>query len=141
MTEATRQGGCLCGSVRYESSWPPDLLLTCACSNCQKQSGGAVSVVAGVARDALQCSGELKTFVDQSASGNAVYRQFCPECGSPVLTDTDAAREGGVIFFKAGTLDETHDLVPTVHCWAGSGQGWLAYPGGDLVMQKQEGLA
>lgn len=140
MNAETRKGGCLCGAVRYETPWPPAMLLTCACTHCQKQSGGAVSVVAGVDRKALECSGNLKTFVDKGDSGNAVYRRFCPECGSPVLTDTDGAKEGGMIFIKAGTLDDTSDLDPKVHCWAGSGQKWLAYPEGDIVMQEQEGL-
>jgi hypothetical protein len=140
MSETTREGGCLCGAVRYETPWPPAMLLTCACTNCQKQSGGAISVVAAVARDALECTGTLKTYTDTGASGKNVYREFCPDCGSAVLTDTDAAREGGIIFLKAGTLDETRDLKPTIHCWSISGQDWLTYPEGDTVMEKQEGL-
>lgn len=140
MRNSAREGGCLCGAVRYQVEWPPAMLVTCACTNCQKQSGGAVSVVAAVARDTLDCQGELKTYQDTGSSGNPVYRQFCPQCGSAVLTDTDAARAQGMIFVKAGTLDDTSDLDPKIHCWAGSGQAWLAYPEGDLVMQKQEAL-
>lgn len=140
MIGETRSGGCLCGSVRYEAAWPPLMLLTCSCRNCQKQSGGAVSVVGAAPRDGMHCTGTLKTYTDTSESGNAVYRSFCPECGSPVLTDTDAAREQGIIFYKAGTLDDTSDLVPSVHCWTGSGQKWLAYPQDDTIMVKQEGL-
>lgn len=140
MSETTRKGGCLCGAVRYEIAWPPLMLITCACSNCQKQSGGAVSVVGVVPREGLTQEGTLKTFVDTAESGNAVERLFCPECGSPVLTDTAAAREQGIVFFKAGTLDDTTDLQPTAHCWAGSGQAWLTYPDGAMVMEKQEGL-
>jgi hypothetical protein len=116
------------------------MLVTCACTNCQKQSGAAASVVGAVARDALVLSGTLKTYEDRADSGNAVYRQFCPDCGSPILTDTRAAREGNLIFFKAGTLDDTADLVPTMHCWTASGQRWVHYPQGDIVMQRQEGL-
>lgn len=140
MTDSKREGGCLCGAVRYEVSWPPMMLVTCACTNCQKQSGAAASVVGAVARDALVLSGTLKTYEDRAASGNAVYRQFCPDCGSPILTDTKAAREGNMIFFKAGTLDDTADLAPTMHCWTASGQRWVHYPQGDIVMQRQEGL-
>ncbi|MDE2561805.1 MAG: GFA family protein [Sphingomonadales bacterium] len=140
MTETKRQGGCLCGAVRYEAPWPPAILVTCACTNCQKQSGGAVSVVGAVARDALKLEGELKTYVDSGASGKAVYRLFCPECGSAVLTDTDAAREQGIIFIKAGTLDDTSDLAPKIHCWTSRKQAWLSYPEGDTIMQQQEGL-
>lgn len=140
MTETKRAGGCLCGAVRYEVPWPPMMLVTCACTNCQKQSGAAASVVGVAPRDALEITGELKTSEDRAASGNAVYRRFCPECGSPILTDTEAAREGNLIFYKAGTLDHTADLAPTVHCWTSSGQQWVQYPQGDTVMMRQEGL-
>lgn len=140
MSDDMREGGCLCGAVRYTVAWPPAMLVTCACTNCQKQSGGAVSVVAAVPRDAISYSGELTRYNDTGSSGNPVYRMFCPTCGSAVLTDTDAAQAQGVLFLKAGTLDETADLKPTVHCWVGSGQSWLAYPEGDTIMQQQEGL-
>lgn len=143
MTQAAptrREGGCLCGAVRYSIAWPPLMLVTCACRNCQKQSGGALSVVGVCARDALQLTGELKTYIDTADSGNAVERRFCPQCGSPVLTDNDLARERDMIFFKAGTLDETGDLAPDTHCWTASGQPWLRYPDGDTVMEREEKL-
>ena len=140
MTDRTREGGCLCGAVRYSVPWPPLMLLTCACRNCQKQSGAAVSVVGAAPRDGLTITGALKTYEDKGASGKAVYRQFCPECGSPVLTDTPGAVEQEIIFYKAGTLDNTTDLAPTVHCWTGSGQKWVKYPDVDMVMVEQEGL-
>ena len=141
MNHDTRAGGCLCGAVRFEVPWPPLMLLTCACRNCQKQSGAAASVVGAIPRDSLEITGPLKTYEDTADSGNAVYRQFCPQCGSPVLTDTAAAREQGIIFYKAGTLDDTSDLAPAMHCWTASGQQWLRYPEGDRVMERQEGLA
>ena len=41
-----RSGGCLCGAVRYEASWPPIATAVCHCKNCQKQAGSALSVIA-----------------------------------------------------------------------------------------------
>ncbi|MDP3673509.1 MAG: GFA family protein [Novosphingobium sp.] len=129
MSEERREGGCLCGAVRYSLPWPPRWLVTCSCSNCQKQSGSALSVVGMIARDDLALTGELATYTDTADTGNAVFRRFCPRCGSPVLTDTDQAREQGIIFFKAGTLDVTRDLEPATHMWTKSAQGWVAFPG------------
>jgi hypothetical protein len=137
---ATRAGGCLCGNVRYTLGWPPAMLLTCSCVNCQKQSGGVASIIAVSPRDALDREGELSTYTDRGDSGQDVYRLFCPTCGSAVLTDTPAARKAGIIFVKAGTLDETRGLVPTIHCWTKSKQQWLSFPAGDTIMEKQEGL-
>ena len=127
MSEA-RHGGCLCGAVRYELDWPPMALVTCSCSNCQKQSGSALSVVAYCRRDALRVTGELATYVDHGDSGKEVWRRFCPSCGSPVITDTPDAEAQGVIFIKAGTLDQTRDLEPTTHVWTQSAQRWLVLP-------------
>ncbi len=137
MSSERREGGCLCGAVRYSVPWPPQWLVTCSCSNCQKQSGSALSVVGMVARDALQLAGELATFTDTADSGNAVYRRFCAKCGSPVLTDTDQAREQGTIFFKAGTLDRTADLEPTMHMWTRSAQRWIAFPSDHPQLPEQ----
>ena len=125
MTDSHRSGGCLCGAVRYRVPRETLQTVTCHCKNCQKQSGSAFSVVAVYQRDDLSLSGELRTFEDRGSSGQRVFRQFCPSCGSPVLTDTERAREQGLIFVKAGTFDEVQDLKPSAHCWTSSAQAWL----------------
>ncbi len=133
----TRYGGCLCGSVRYDVSWPPKALVVCHCSDCQKQAGTAFSVVGVSARDDLHIRGELETFSHPGSSGQTVNRKFCGNCGSPILTDTEAAREQGIIFFKAGTLDVTADLAPSVHYWTRSAQNWFSIPEGVTCLEKQ----
>jgi len=132
-----RTGGCLCGAVRYELVWPPKALVVCHCTDCQKQAGTAFSVVGVTSRDDITVTGELATFTHKGSSGQAVNRKFCGLCGSPVLTDTDAARKGDIIFFKAGTLDETGDLAPTTHYWTRSAQSWLALPEGVTCLEQQ----
>lgn len=132
-----RTGGCLCGAVRYEVSWPPKALVVCHCTDCQKQAGSALSVVGVCARDDLRLTGRLETFTHPGSSGQEINRRFCPTCGSPVLTDTSAARDQGIIFFKAGTLDATADLSPTVHYWLRSAQGWFSPPEGVICLERQ----
>ena len=132
-----REGGCLCGAVRYEVQWPPQALVVCHCTDCQKQSGGAVSVVGYVARDDLQSRGKMEVYTQPGTTGQNVYRHFCPKCGSPILTDTDRARENNIIFFKAGTLDKTSDLAPTIHYWTQSAQTWLIMPEGVTCLEQQ----
>ena len=134
---ATRSGGCLCGAVRYEAACPPLALVVCHCRNCQKQSGSALSVVAMVARNGLNVTGEMAMFEDRGSSGQAVYRHFCPACGSPLVTDTPAAQAEGHIFIKAGTLDETADLTPTVHFWSCRAQHWFPFPEGTQRLETQ----
>jgi hypothetical protein len=132
-----RTGGCLCGGVRYELDWPAKAMVVCHCTDCQKQAGTAFSVVGVAARDGLRVSGALQTFTHPGSSGQDVNRKFCPICGSPILTDTAAARKQGIVFFKAGTLDETRDLAPTVHYWTQSAQTWFTLPAGVTCLEQQ----
>lgn len=134
---STREGGCLCGRVRYRVPQQPMATVICHCRNCQKQSGSALSVVTVFARDSLQLNGDLTVFEDKGTSGQTVFRQFCGTCGSPVLTDTERAREQGVIFIKGGTFDEVDDLVPTTHYWAKRRHPWLIFPD-DVEVLEQE---
>lgn len=130
MMAETREGGCLCGKVRYRAAWPPLQVVTCHCRNCQKQAGSALSIIAVLPRDGLEVTGELRTFEDRGTSGQKVFRRFCPNCGSPVLTDTERAREQDIIFVKAGTLDDVSDLEPRAHYWTESAQPWMPFPPG-----------
>lgn len=123
-----RHGGCLCGAVRYRVAWPPLLVATCHCQNCQKQAGSALSVIAFLKREQLEVTGALSTYEDVGASGETVYRKFCGKCGSPVITETPSATAGGDIFIKAGTLDDRSGLAPTLHFWTKSAQDWFVFP-------------
>jgi hypothetical protein len=78
----------------------------------------------------------LSTFVTVTEStGTPSHRQFCSNCGSPLLTLADAAPD--LAFIKAGTLDENTELAPTVevHCASGltyatqEGSGRAQFPG------------
>jgi hypothetical protein len=132
-----RTGGCLCGAVRYAVAWPPIAQATCSCRNCQKQSGSALSVVLVFQRDSLEISGDLRTYLDKGHSGQDVLRKFCPECGSPVLTDTPEAEANGIIFVKGGTIDNSEDLDPTTHYWLSNAQKWVRWPDGSGVLETQ----
>jgi hypothetical protein len=133
----TRTGGCLCGAVRYQASWPPIATAVCHCKNCQKQAGSALSVIAVLPRDGLTIEGELTLFEDKGESGQPVWRRFCGKCGSPVTSDTPGAQEQGMIFLKAGTLDDASDLVPAVHYWKSSAQQWFPFTEAVPCLEKQ----
>ena len=133
----TRTGGCLCGAVRYLVDWPPMVVATCSCKNCQKQAGSALSVIAVMPSSALRVTGVLTTYTDTAERGKDVYRKFCGVCGSPVITETPEATEQGLVFIKAGTLDEANDLSPTVHYWTCSAPAWMRLPEDGLQLEKQ----
>ncbi len=137
----TRTGGCLCGRIRYRVPRAPLVTAVCHCRHCQKQAGSALSLVAVFPRDQLELEGALRVYEDRGTSGQKVYRQFCGDCGSPVLTDTERAREQGIIFIKAGTLDDVSDLRPTTHYWTSRAQAWLPLPKDARLLNQEEGDA
>ncbi|MFN3990633.1 MAG: GFA family protein [Erythrobacter sp.] len=116
-------GGCLCGKIRYAFDAEPLLCVTCHCKNCQRQAGSALSIIIGVPEDAVAVTGELTTYNDTGDSGATVRRQFCNTCGSPVFTRIDSPP--GMLFIKAGTLDDTSGLQPAFHCYTKSKQAWV----------------
>jgi hypothetical protein len=123
--------------VRYETPWPPLLTGVCHCRHCQKQAGTAFSVLVAVPFATLERTGELTTYEDGSDSGNPVLRKFCGKCGSPVFSETPDGMAQGMIFIKAGTLDEVNDLAPTLHFWTSSAQPWVQIPEGAHKLAAQ----
>ncbi|MDC0886280.1 GFA family protein [Altererythrobacter sp.] len=122
-----KTGGCLCGAVRYTMSAEPAMAVNCHCQHCQKQSGSAFSTIIGVPQEALSIDGAFKTYDDRGESGEAVLRDFCESCGSPLFSRVAAAP--GLIFVKVGTLDDTSDFEPAMHLWTKSKQSWVDLTG------------
>jgi hypothetical protein len=105
-------GGCPFGQARYSAEAEPVFVGVCHCRNCQRQAGSGFSIVLTIPKPAFSVAGALKTFSDRGDSGKAVSRRFCPECGSPIISECEALPDLTII--KAGTLDDTSWLKPTM---------------------------
>jgi hypothetical protein len=116
-------GRCLCGSVRYEFSGDPSVVCVCHCKHCQQTSGSAFSLVCAVPRQAIHMTGNIEVFHDKADSGNNVLRSFCPDCGSPIVSELAATPE--LVWIKAGTLEDTTDLKPSMEIFCASAQPWV----------------
>ena len=121
--DATKTGGCLCGAVRYVISAEPLMQALCHCKNCQRQAGSGWSMIIGLPETGLAITGEVSTYQDTGTTGAAVLRQFCPTCGSPLFTRVPV--QPGIVFVKAGTLDDTSAFAPQAQYWTGSKQHWI----------------
>ena len=49
-----REGGCLCGKVRFRITAPPLLTIACHCKGCQRLTASAFSLSAGVPADGFE---------------------------------------------------------------------------------------
>jgi hypothetical protein len=121
-------GGCLCGKVRYSANAEPAFVGVCHCTDCQKFTGSAFSVVVALPKDALSVQGNASTFSKPGDSGQQMQRRFCPECGSPVVEE--AAMMPGMVMIGVGTLDDPSWVKPAMQIYCDSAQPWVELGGG-----------
>ena len=117
------EGGCLCAKVRYSADAEPTFVGVCHCKNCQKGTGTAFAVVVALPKPALTVRGTLKTFNDRGDSGKALYRRFCPDCGSSVIDEAEAMPN--IAMIMAGTLDDASWVKPAMEIYLDSAQPWV----------------
>lgn len=119
-----REGGCLCGAVRYAMTDEPAAQMVCHCSHCQKQAGSAFSTIVGVPEGQVTVTqGTAASYMDHGESGKTVERQFCATCGSPLFSRVEVAP--GMVWIKAGTFDDPGFFAPAAHIWTRSKQPWV----------------
>jgi hypothetical protein len=63
----------------------------------------------------VKVEGALSDYTNHAASGNLMHRKFCPTCGTPVFTQSDARRH--MIGVRAGTLDDPEIGKPQMTIW------------------------
>ncbi len=119
-----RQGGCLCGRVRYVLKAEPRAVVICHCTHCQKQSGSPFSLNLVMRESDYAQSGETTVYVDSGDSGQPVYRHFCAGCGSPIFAKISLSP--GKVIVKAGTLDRLEGVRPQTEIYADQAVEWLA---------------
>src|SRR5271166_5505593 len=107
-------GGCQCGKLRYEITEAPWLVYTCHCADCQRMTSSAFSMGLVIADRAFRMPASEPWLVERTVdSGARRTRWLCQECGSWI---SDAPRPGAAVrTVRAGTLDDTSWLRPTVH--------------------------
>lgn len=133
----TRTGRCLCGAVRYEVTGQLGTHALCHCTDCQRQTGTASSITVDVPSDHFHLLAQetMRTFDTVGEDhGTKTRRSFCSRCGSPIYSSIDAFP--GVVFVKAGTLDDTSQLSPTVEIWCRSAQAWQAPVPGAIRFER-----
>ena len=118
-------GHCLCGNVTYGCDADPIATAVCHCTECQRSTGTSFSVVVVVPRAAFHVEGDsLSSYTTVGTdSGAPVERQFCRDCGSPIVSLAEAMPDAAII--KAGTLDDRSWLEPQMHVWCDSAQPWV----------------
>lgn len=106
-----RQGGCMCGAVRYEINSDVDEAGACHCGMCRKFSGGvylAVKVPAG------GMTFESEESLGVFTSSAWAERGFCKRCGSSLFYRLTAPGPmQGEMHVGLGSLDDANGVPLT----------------------------
>jgi hypothetical protein len=115
----SKEGGCLCGAVRYRVTGDPLARTLCHCRSCRRATGG-VSVAWAVfpAEDVVVTEGEVTEY----SSSPGIYWGFCGACGGLVGYRRDSRPDHRDI--TTATLDDPDAFPPTVEIWTGEKIGW-----------------
>lgn len=115
-----KQGGCRCGSARYEIDLSGANTLNCHCIDCQKHLGAAFSTFTVVPGSQFKW---LKKPTGCVSFGDTASRLFCKECGTYLkwegVTATDEAE------INAMTLDDPSVLKVDEEIFIRSRLSWV----------------
>ncbi|CCF34455.1 hypothetical protein CH063_06444 [Colletotrichum higginsianum] len=128
---------CLCKAITVNILGKPMAAALCHCSECRKISGSAFGFNWVLASKDVEVTGTPKTFTTTAKSGNAVISHFCSDCGVTLWRDGPATK--GMMYFKAGTLDDWKDqssMAPFAEIFTSRRLSWVnAVPN---AVQKSE---
>ena len=111
-----REGGCLCGAVRFRGEGEPINVRTCHCRNCQKAMG-TFFARALFAQSALTIEGDTARF----ASSESLDRVFCTTCGTRLFALAQAY--GTMASIALAAFDDRNAFAPTEHIWVSEHDG------------------
>ena len=138
MTKA-RQGGCVCGAVRYQVRGDPMRVTVCHCTWCQRRTGSAFGVGVVFRIEDVTLAGEtLNAYRHISdESGRWLDQQFCSRCGTNVGFILEAAP--GIQAISAGTFDDPSWIRPDRskfrYVYLRSARNWSTVPEGAECFQ------
>jgi hypothetical protein len=122
MNDPAITGGCLCRKVRFRISAAPIAMRLCWCRDCQYFAAGNATVNVVFPSNALELEGELTDYVSIADSGSRMHRRFCPSCGTPVFSASEARPH--LVIVRNGALDDTELLNPSATIWTDSAPEW-----------------
>ena len=103
-------GRCLCGSVTITAAAAPLTTINCHCTECRRATGAAYATLLVCRRGAVTVSGVTKSFRHLSDRGTTMTKTFCPNCGSPLYSETGAKPD--LLLIRAGIVEETAQVMP-----------------------------
>lgn len=118
--DVIREGGCLCGAVRFRAAGNHKNVCYCHCEMCRRASGAPIMAFAAYHTAQVTWTGKEPRW---RQSSDIARRAFCPECGSALTWQHLASPEW--IDLAIGAFDDASTLVPTEHLWVERRIPWM----------------
>ena len=119
-----RQGGCMCGAVRYEVSGDAIWVGFCHCKSCRAHTGAPVVTFACFVKEHVRFHKGQRQIYNSSPG---VERGFCGNCGTPMTWEgkSNLPERGDIIEFYISTFDEPDEFIPINHVWYPDKISWF----------------
>jgi hypothetical protein len=137
---SVKQGGCLCGAIRYMASAQPIRVTYCHCKFCQRATGSAYMVEPIFEKKSFEIiSGKPATYAQTSeGSGKQVTINFCAACGTKLYLDLE--RFPAIYGVYGGTFDDPNwfNRSPEMarHIFLDSAQNGTVIPAGVSTFRR-----
>ena len=115
-----RDGGCLCGAVRFRALGTPRWVGSRHRQSCPRRSGAPVSVFVAFANDTVQTT---HGSTSQYPSSPGTTRGFCATCGSTLTCHSETRADE--LHIHVGAFDEAAELAPAFHIFPDERLPWL----------------
>ena len=123
----SNEGGCNCGSVRYEILSDPLFTHICHCTECQHDSGGAFQISTLVLVKDFRLKGNKPDILYISRKSGIEYEVYnCNNCGCTLAGKS--VSPATIMVVRPGTLDDTSRIEPQAHIWTKEKQNWVTIP-------------
>lgn len=133
------KGSCLCGSVRFEITAPPESVGYCHCTRCQKRTGTGSSVGARVHAENFRfLAGEELVKGWRHADGGA-EKCFCTSCGGHLFSRS--VGDPVVIGVRMAAFDGDVGVTPSYRQYVAYAASWEPIPDDGLPRYPESRFA
>jgi len=116
------EGGCHCGSIRYEVDLTEARHGLCHCTDCRRAVGAPAVAWAMITHSQIKITGQTSVY----ASSPDAQRHFCPQCGTSLFYVSEANLPG-MIDVQSATLDDPEALPLQAQIQTAERLSWMAH--------------
>lgn len=121
-----REAQCSCGQLRLLCRGEPAKVSLCHCRACQRRSGSAFGIAAFYPRDAVEVTGEARTYTRGSDAGLTITFHFCPTCGVSLFWEPE--RKPELLAVAVGGFADPGFPAPSQEVWTQCRHPWVVLP-------------